>query len=251
MEQPTGSELQHPPCDVGHGAERVVTLSDGDAGHLVHGQDGGLLLGQHVHQLRVLSRVDEADQRGRVLQHLHLVEAQGRVEGGGTHLEACLQDLILLLSSANQMIILVLAQTGCSYLHHHVRSEDIFNVFDGGSGLRVMLVRELGRLSSAGLHDHVEALLDEGLDPSGRDGHAPFILENLFGDTNCELFVRNTCGGRKRGEGLIPSSTTATRQPDRCCFSCNKTQEEYLKNQVKEIFNLFSCFLCPLQSSSG
>lgn len=102
------------------------------------------------------------------------------------------------------MIILVLALMGCFYLHHHVRSKDIFNVFNGGSGLRVMLIRELGRLSSAGLHDHVEALLDEGLDPSGRDGHAPFILENLFGDTNCELFVRNTCRQRKRGEGLIP-----------------------------------------------
>lgn len=57
----TGSALSYAPCDVGHGAERVVTLGDGDAGHLVHRQDGGLLLSQHVHQLWVLSRVDEAD----------------------------------------------------------------------------------------------------------------------------------------------------------------------------------------------
>lgn len=99
------------------------------------------------------------------------------------------------------MILLVLAQTGCFYLHHHVGSKDIFNVFNRGSGLRVMLVRELGRLSGARLHDHVEALLDEGLDPSRGDRHAAFILKNLFGDANGELFVWNTCGGRKRGEG--------------------------------------------------
>lgn len=73
-----------------------------------------------------------------------------------------------------------------------------------------MLVRELGRLPSAGLHDHVEALLDEGLDPRGRDGHAPFIQENLLRDTNCELFVRNTCRGRRRREGLIPCFTNVT-----------------------------------------
>lgn len=100
---------------------------------------------------------------------------------------------------------MVLAQIGWFYLHHHVGSKDIVNVFNRGSGLRVMLVRELRRLSSAGLHDHVEALLDKGLDPSGGDCHTPFILENLFGDTNCELFVRNTCRRRKRTEGLNPS----------------------------------------------
>lgn len=61
MDEHTGSKLEHAPCDVGHGAERVVALSDGDAGHLVHRQDGGPLLSQHVQQLRVLSRVNEAD----------------------------------------------------------------------------------------------------------------------------------------------------------------------------------------------
>lgn len=96
MDEHTGSKLSYAPCDVGHGAERVVTLSDGDAGHLVHSQDGGLLLRQHVHQLRVLSRVDEADQRGRILQHLHLVDAQGRVEGWGTHLEVRVHRILIL-----------------------------------------------------------------------------------------------------------------------------------------------------------
>lgn len=52
---------QEVPCDVCHGAQRIVTLGDGDSGHLVHSQDGGLLLGQHVNEVRVLSWVDEAD----------------------------------------------------------------------------------------------------------------------------------------------------------------------------------------------
>lgn len=49
------------PGNVCHGAQSIKTLGDGDSGHLVHSQDGGLLLGKHVHQLRVLSRVDETD----------------------------------------------------------------------------------------------------------------------------------------------------------------------------------------------
>lgn len=75
------------PCNVCHGAESIVTLGDGDPWHLVHGQDGGLLLRQHVHQLRVLGRVDEADERGGVLHHLHFVDASARVETGGSDLE--------------------------------------------------------------------------------------------------------------------------------------------------------------------
>lgn len=74
---------------------------------------------------------------------------------------------------------------GWFYLHQHVRPKDIGNVFNRSSGLRVMLVIELGRLSSAGLYNDVEALLDQGLDTSRRDRHAPFILGDLFGDTNC------------------------------------------------------------------
>lgn len=75
------------PCNVCHGAESIVTLGDGDPGHLVHGQDGGLLLGQHVHQLGVLSWVDEADECGGVLQHLYFVDASGGIETGGSDLE--------------------------------------------------------------------------------------------------------------------------------------------------------------------
>lgn len=52
---------QEVPSDVRHGAQRIVALCDGYSGHLVHSQDGGLLLGQHVNELRVLSWVDEAD----------------------------------------------------------------------------------------------------------------------------------------------------------------------------------------------
>lgn len=74
------------PCNVSHGAESVVALCDGDAGHLVHGQHSGLPLGQHVHQLRVLGRVDEAEQSGCLLHQLHLMGSQLRVEDGSTHL---------------------------------------------------------------------------------------------------------------------------------------------------------------------
>lgn len=76
------------PCNVCHGAQCIKTLGDGDSGHLVHSQDGGLLLGQHVHQLGVLSWVDEADQSGRIFHHLHLVDAQSRVENRSADLES-------------------------------------------------------------------------------------------------------------------------------------------------------------------
>lgn len=51
----------HVPCNVGHGAQGIITLGDGYSGDLVHSQDGGFLLGEHIHELRVLSWVDEAD----------------------------------------------------------------------------------------------------------------------------------------------------------------------------------------------
>lgn len=49
------------PCNVCHRAQGIISLGDGDSGNLVHSNDSGFLLGQHIHQLRVLSRVDEAD----------------------------------------------------------------------------------------------------------------------------------------------------------------------------------------------
>lgn len=76
------------PCNVRHGAQCIITLGDGDSWNLVHSQDGGFLLRQHVHQLRVLSWVDEADQSGCFLHHLHLMDAQSRVESGSTDLGA-------------------------------------------------------------------------------------------------------------------------------------------------------------------
>lgn len=78
--------VSHVPSDVCHGAQSVITLSDSDSGHLIHSQDCGLFLGQHLHQFRVLSRVDEADQSGCVLHQLHLMDAQCWVENGGANL---------------------------------------------------------------------------------------------------------------------------------------------------------------------
>lgn len=76
------------PCDVCHGAQCIITLGNGDSGHLVHSQDSCFLLGQHVHQLRVLSWIDEADQSRCILHHIHLMHTQSRVENRSTDLEA-------------------------------------------------------------------------------------------------------------------------------------------------------------------
>lgn len=74
------------PSNVGHGTEGIVALSDGDTGHLVHGQHCSLALGQAVHQLWVLSRVDEAHQSGTFLHKVCLVYTQSWVQHGGTNL---------------------------------------------------------------------------------------------------------------------------------------------------------------------
>lgn len=228
------------PCNVCHGAESIVTLGDGDPGHLVHGQDGGLLLGQQVHQLGVLSWVDEADESGGVLHHLHLVDASGGVETGGSDLEPTEEQgefnwwayvnihhiahqspnvvrvsnvptvlksrdwpTALPLSAPLPLIIppyllLYRNQPRClffnglkvvtftqslplfklslppsalhlkSHLEQHIRRKDIFHVLDGGPGLGILLIGELGGLSGSRLHNDVEALLDERLDAGGR-----------------------------------------------------------------------------------
>lgn len=49
------------PSNVCHGAQCIKALGDGDSGDLIHSQDGCLLLGQQVHQLWILSWIDEAD----------------------------------------------------------------------------------------------------------------------------------------------------------------------------------------------
>lgn len=76
------------PGDVRHGAQGIKALGDGDSGHLVHRQDSGFLLGQQVHQLGILSRVDEAEQRGRFFHQFHFMDPQSRVENRCTDLEA-------------------------------------------------------------------------------------------------------------------------------------------------------------------
>lgn len=65
------------PCDVRHGAERIVALCDGDSGHLVHGQHIALPVGQFPHQLRVLRWIDEAHQGGVGLQQVRLAQSGG------------------------------------------------------------------------------------------------------------------------------------------------------------------------------
>lgn len=74
------------PCDVGHRAQGIITLSDGDTGDLVHGQDSALLLGQLVHELRVLGRVNKAHQGGLGLQQLRLVLPQSLIKSWRSHL---------------------------------------------------------------------------------------------------------------------------------------------------------------------
>lgn len=84
-----------------------------------------------------------------------------------------------------------------SYLNQHVRCKDVFGVFDCCSGLRILFIGELGRLPGPGLHHHIEALLDERLDAGRRKRHTAFTLEDFFGHTDGELFVRNTCRGEE------------------------------------------------------
>lgn len=88
-----------------------------------------------------------------------------------------------------------------SHLKHHIRRKDIFHVLDGGPSLGVLVVGELGGLSGSRLHHHVEALLDQSLDAGGRERHATFVLEDLLGHADGELFVWDTCGrGGESGE---------------------------------------------------
>lgn len=67
------------PSNVGHGAEGIITLSNSNSGHLVHGQDGGFALGQQVHQLRVLSGIDETDEGGSFTHEVGFMNSQSRV----------------------------------------------------------------------------------------------------------------------------------------------------------------------------
>lgn len=74
------------PSNVGHGAEGIITLSNSNTGHLVHGQDGGFALGQVVHQLRILSGIDETDKGGSFTHEVRLMNSDSSVQHGGTHL---------------------------------------------------------------------------------------------------------------------------------------------------------------------
>lgn len=85
-----------------------------------------------------------------------------------------------------------------THLNHNVRGHDVFDSLDGSSSFGIQLIRELGGLPGTRLHHHVEALLDEGIHPCGRERHPELILKDLLRDADGQLFVRNPCGKTKR-----------------------------------------------------
>lgn len=80
-------KLSVSPCDVGHGAEGVVTLGDGDPGHLIHSEYRTLLFGQSVHELGVLRRVDETHQCRTGLQQFGLMYPQRFIKDRPSNLQ--------------------------------------------------------------------------------------------------------------------------------------------------------------------
>lgn len=61
-------------------------------------------------------------------------------------------------------------------LEDQIWTEGSLDVSDGGSGFFVLLIGELGFLSSSALHLHLEALFDQRLHPGRRQRHTSLIL---------------------------------------------------------------------------
>ena len=60
------------PRDIGHRAQSIHLLRPADARHHFHRDDGGALLGRHLHLFFILGRGEETDERLPLAQSLHL-----------------------------------------------------------------------------------------------------------------------------------------------------------------------------------
>ena len=138
-------------ADAGHGGERVHLLGAGElARQGVDREHGQLARGQRLHELGVLRRPDEADERAAGLHQRDLVGRRG------THLEDHVGPGVELRGAAR----------------------------DAGAGGLVGGVVEIGGGPGTGLDVDAEAELDQLLDHVGHGGDALLACEGLAGHSD-------------------------------------------------------------------